>query len=1102
MAIYYSSVVDTGSMFDKLIRKIIKYKPENMGWKEIKSSVDLKTYFNDPSKVGNWVVTDYLNAPTGVTNESLNIEVASLTLNGNSAIYMVMNVNSTTYCRDCSSANNDWFILDGSESGLNIIEFKKTTTAPSDTSAIWVDISSPNNVELKSYNTESGEWESVTNSDYMDISIYDTEGKQSPISEYLASLSGALSEDYKDWIDHILNKSELTHITQEDREKYNTTLLDKEYVTSQVDASEGVTKDLADQNLEAITGVESSAASIQEGKAKVDEHTATTGSNPHITVEKATNWDSKANANHTHSAESNDVIIEGSSIVSGTFPLSQLPTEIVERVYSINNLSELASASITDADRADKYHNGNTICLLAANVGEKDHYFKITDQTKIGTANYMDGIIEFISTENELLWQNIANRPDTVAGYGITDLYSKSEVDDSLDVDTKLATAKNVINDLNTPIEISLSSNFFGDANITHVGIQVARTEEISTNTKYPLSSNNSDIDLVFRDANNHTYRSGYNVETGCLYGFNLNDSTASDNHSATYKSVEMLVEPKAILCENKASNVRAVLLSDDKMFIAYNDDTTGHGNIVLVSDLHVVIDSITLNSAISDINVFRVSDNSAILLYQDSVNNSSIKLNLYRYDTALSQVLSINVNGNPSYYIKAEIIEDTDTTIKILLSYRDNGNNGYGVLQIVTINKETLTYNLGDKFIYNTYRADEVVSLSVLNSRSAIVLYNDLYNDCMVASIVSINGDVITCSETTKIENYKLDCISSSLVGMSKVLIAYKDSNNTGVARLLTVQGSTITVHPKYAINSGEIADISILPISTSVVLIGYRDVSNFNYSTIRVTNLLENDGFGVYDKIIVNPTNGVDLQLCSTVDENKIFLTYSDGANSYKAVIQNIDIDTVTSSFVFAYEFFNMFDCESANITSCANNTNWDTYGLGAAFSLSTNVDYTETLPAYRLGNTEFHMTITDGVITLFIPKKDLYGTFTAAIDTFESLNGTLDKIYGEEDDFTRYHSAETEYIDTDPLPGEVTTLPVGLTIDHTGSPQELITPGVGTGVMMYSLDGVNYSPEIPTGTSSGTYLVHFYSTASNEYERSAVGVVEAEIVSSSPS
>ena len=56
-------------------------------------------------------------------------------------------------------------------------------------------------------------------------------------------------------------------------------------------------------------------------------------------------------------------------------------------------------------------------------------------------------------------------------------------------------------------------------------------------------------------------------------------------------------------------------------------------------------------------------------------------------------------------------------------------------------------------------------------------------------------------------------------------------------------------------------------------------------------------------------------------------------------------------------------------------------------------------------------------------------------------------------------------------------VTTAPTPKTLTYTGSAQELITAGVASGgTMQYSLDGTNYSTDIPTGTDAGSYTVYY--------------------------
>ena len=63
----------------------------------------------------------------------------------------------------------------------------------------------------------------------------------------------------------------------------------------------------------------------------------------------------------------------------------------------------------------------------------------------------------------------------------------------------------------------------------------------------------------------------------------------------------------------------------------------------------------------------------------------------------------------------------------------------------------------------------------------------------------------------------------------------------------------------------------------------------------------------------------------------------------------------------------------------------------------------------------------------------------------------------------------------------------------LTYTGEPQALVKAGDGT--MTYSLDGTNYSAEIPTGTDAGTYTVYYRVEESDNWEE-AEGSVEAEI------
>ena len=74
------------------------------------------------------------------------------------------------------------------------------------------------------------------------------------------------------------------------------------------------------------------------------------------------------------------------------------------------------------------------------------------------------------------------------------------------------------------------------------------------------------------------------------------------------------------------------------------------------------------------------------------------------------------------------------------------------------------------------------------------------------------------------------------------------------------------------------------------------------------------------------------------------------------------------------------------------------------------------------------------------------------------------------------------------------KVTTAPEKIDpLTYNGQPQELITAGVtNVGFLVYSLDGKNFSPEVPTGTGAGTYTIHYRVDGTSDY----TGVAGASI------
>ena len=78
------------------------------------------------------------------------------------------------------------------------------------------------------------------------------------------------------------------------------------------------------------------------------------------------------------------------------------------------------------------------------------------------------------------------------------------------------------------------------------------------------------------------------------------------------------------------------------------------------------------------------------------------------------------------------------------------------------------------------------------------------------------------------------------------------------------------------------------------------------------------------------------------------------------------------------------------------------------------------------------------------------------------------------------------------------EVTTFPTAKTeLNYSGTALELVNAGTATGgTMQYSLDGTNFSPDIPKAEAAGTYTVYYYAKGDSDHKDSEVGSVPVTV------
>lgn len=128
----------------------------------------------------------------------------------------------------------------------------------------------------------------------------------------------------------------------------------------------------------------------------------------------------------------------------------------------------------------------------------------------------------------------------------------------------------------------------------------------------------------------------------------------------------------------------------------------------------------------------------------------------------------------------------------------------------------------------------------------------------------------------------------------------------------------------------------------------------------------------------------------------------------------------------------------------------------------------------------------------------------SITAAFDTVNVGTGktvTLDtskvKVTG---DTAKYDISypDTVTADITQATTTITTAPAKIDpLTYNGQPQELVTAGESNvGFLVYSLDGTNFSPDIPTGTDAGTYTVYYKVDGTADYTGVAVNTTPVSV------
>ena len=232
---------------------------------------------------------------------------------------------------------------------------------------------------------------------------------------------------------------------------------------------------------------------------------------------------------------------------------------------------------------------------------------------------------------------------------------------------------------------------------------------------------------------------------------------------------------------------------------------------------------------------------------------------------TSISFGTAVVFNSSVTIYISATY---DSTNQKVVISYTDGGNSSYGTAIVGTVSGTSISF--GSEVVFESAETNYTSATYDSTNGKVVIVYEDEGNNEYGTAIVgTVSGTSISFGTAVVFESSATSYTSATYDSNSgRVVIAYRDQGNSnyGTAIVGTVSGTSISFGSEVVFESADTTYISPTYDSTNQkVVIAYTDGGNSNYgtsvvftSTIQTTNLTTENYIGIAAEAISNTATG----------------------------------------------------------------------------------------------------------------------------------------------------------------------------------------------------------------------------------------------------
>jgi len=391
-----------------------------------------------------------------------------------------------------------------------------------------------------------------------------------------------------------------------------------------------------------------------------------------------------------------------------------------------------------------------------------------------------------------------------------------------------------------------------------------------------------------------------------------ISDSTTTYLDTVLHE-LENKMYPALMVSPSVVSVPTVIFEVNDRVIVNDNQDNVIAVNNVFDTQMNMVTDEVLLNNIYTSYStVCTIMGNKVVVAYVDSniSGKGVISIGTFNGDS-ISFGDPVEFNNDYSQWINLLPLVDN----KVIIAYRNDGNNNLGGCKILTVVGDTV--EMSAEYVFNSVDTDHISMCKINNSKFAIA-YSDYGTGNLGTLIVGqVSGNTIAFG-TQQVYSNSSYFNTLTLIDTDKLAICYQDDTNSnyGTIMIASVSGTSLTLGTPQVFNSNGYTNyIKVNKVATNKIAISYQDVgTSGNGYTIIGSVVASTVSFGTPQ--IFENTN--TTYISTSFSNDKLFVSYKDGSNMGKFNFGTISGNTITFNTgvvfnEFATDFISIFELDN---------------------------------------------------------------------------------------------------------------------------------------------------------------------------------------------